>query len=111
MSKFFKQLENLPKDKRDQIFRGLLATQSLVRSVEQDGFNIPDEIAVAIALFDRAESDTFAKALFDLVFRGFPVGANNGDSSPWHWVSTQNISVIKSLLCWLVHKAEGAIAS
>lgn len=110
MSNFFDQLENLSKEERDQVLSGLLATQSLIRFIEQDGFSIPIEIAVAIALFDRAENDTFAKALFDLVFRGFPICANNGDSAPWHWISSQEKTVVKSLFCWLVRKAEGAIA-
>lgn len=110
MSNFFEQLENLPKPERNQILNGLLVTQSLVRHIEQDGFSIPDEIAVAIAIFDRTENDVFAKALFDLVFRGFPLCVNDGDSAPWHWVSTQNVSVVKSLFCWLVRNAKGAIA-
>jgi hypothetical protein len=70
MSEFFDQLENLSKEERDQVLSGLLVAQSLIRFIEQDGFSIPEEIAAAIALFDRSEYDIFAKALFDLILRG-----------------------------------------
>ena len=109
MSKFFDQLENLSKKERDHVLSGLLASQSLIRSIEQDGFSIPDEIAAAIALFDRTEYDTLAKALFDLIFRGIPICTNNGDSAPWCWISNQEKPVVKSLFCWLVRRSEKAI--
>lgn len=109
MSKFFDQLENLSKKERDQVLSGLLAARSLIRFIEQDGFSIPDEIAAAIALFDRAEYDTLAKALFDLIFRGIPICTNNGDSAPWCWISNQEKPVVKSLFCWLVRRSEKAI--
>lgn len=111
MSKFFDQLENLSKEERDQILSGLLAAQSLIRFIEQDGFNIPDEIAAQIAIFSNEEFKTFARSLHYWIFEGAVIHANEGDSTPWHWISSQNALVVKSVLCWLIHRAKGAIAS
>lgn len=111
MNKFFDQLNNLPKNERDQILPRLLAAQSLIKAIEKDGFSIPDEIAAQIAIFSNEEFKTFARSLHYWIFEGAVIHANEGDSAPWHWISSQNALVAKSVLSWLIHRAKGAIAS
>ena len=105
------EFDNLSKEDRDTVWKAVIKARSLIQFIEQDGFSIPDEIAVMITVFDRTEKGVFAEALFDWIFRGVSIKVNEEDNDLWHWLSEQSVSLAKSLLCYLVRNAEGAIAS
>ena len=103
---YMQKVKSLPKADRDKIVRGIWIAQSLIEHIKKDGFDIPEEVAVAIAMFEREEYRLFSKYLFDWIFVKPYIFANEGDSLPWHWVADQEARLIKSLLCWLIKNRE-----
>ena len=104
--KYIQKINNLPKGDHDYITKTIWIAQALIEAMKEDGFDIPLEVAAAIAIFDHREFKNFSKHLASIIFDGMSFHINTGDPVPWIWISKQDIAIRKSLLCWLIKNWE-----
>ena len=71
--------------------------------MKKDGFDIPLEVAAEVAILEKADlKSLYSKYLVDYIFDGLAISASDSDSLSWQWIAKQDISTLKSFLCWII---------